>query len=154
VFNDDKMYDVVVQRPKRYKDSPVVKRVWLVRQGERIEVGTIMKVDSFGAVNWWAMGYVDNKLVPSYGECPHNMQSVHGFALQRYAVEHILKRTGWMKDDKFVLDCNCEKINWSDWLRSFLDDKLEDGTPIYKAVFAREPALEKRLYKALGFGDG
>lgn len=108
-----KVYDLLVTRPKTkgpgaYSQVLLVRHDHLTRAKEQIRLGAVMRVDVKHATpNWWAMGYytgvLDPKIEPGFKEAILDgtmvAESARGFATRRFAVEHMLYRTGWWSRD-------------------------------------------------------
>lgn len=108
-----KVYDLVVTRPKAkgpgaYSQVLLVRHDHTTRASEQIRLGAVMHVDRrWSTPNWWAMGYyagvLDPKIEPGFGESVLAgtlvAESARGFATRRFAVEHMLYRTGWWSHD-------------------------------------------------------
>lgn len=105
-----KVYDVECKRPAKRTHAGQYSLLFLVRidyetgAEERIHLGAIMPTSGRSSTpNWWAMGYFPGYLTAD--EVPVGkvidgsaVESVRGFSTKRYAIEHILTRTGWYKD--------------------------------------------------------
>lgn len=108
-----KVYDVFIPRGPRTAEMAEHRRrpgyceqVLMVRHDyvtghrEQIRLGAVMHDTGGLTANWWAMGYYPGWLNPA--DIPSELimaenpvESARGFATRRYAIEHMLRRTGW-----------------------------------------------------------
>lgn len=83
VLYDDKVYDIYITRGsvKRFSQS----RVYLVRPGEKIYLGDVLRETGALTPNWWAFGH------------PEKMHNMEGFATRRHAIEYMLKAQSYWR---------------------------------------------------------